>query len=250
MAPVSPSHLSGELLSGSARETVLSGFKRAAAEIRSFRVLSRTSIDHKGDRTVLRQILVFAEPVRFRIEALPLNGAYTLSLVVADSEKVIALDPEEKTARQGAPNSGMLRKVLNIPLNEDELMALLAGRIPARYLSDLTQTDSLQVYQDEMAGRFFILSNNQSAFFELDARTGTLLTVEFRDRFSDKVSLRLEYSAPQTVDGVPIPTQLLVSIPRDSLTISLGYSNVSLNRDYPAQLFSVSIPDGYSLVVE
>ncbi len=239
----SPHGPRGEALSAVAKQQALDVCRRSTAEVRSFRALSRTRVEHGEDRTTLRQVMVFASAGKFRIEALPTNGAYTLNLIVADSGRLLALDPEEKTARQAPLNSGLLRKVLHIPLNEADLMPLIAGRIPLRFLEN-----EGAVYREPGSNRLYLADSAGKVFFEADSGDCLLKKAEFLDPFNDRLSLRIVYGENCPAEDLRLPCRLNVENVSDGLSSELSFSNFSVNREYPAGLFCQEIPSDFRIV--
>src|SRR4051794_8665707 len=72
-------------------QSAISPLTTAALEITSFRGLFKTVIRHGKDAELIRHAIVFTRPNKIRIETLPRDAAWTLSLLVSEGKNLTLL---------------------------------------------------------------------------------------------------------------------------------------------------------------
>lgn len=218
--------------------------RQQSAAVRTFKALSDTSIFYGDEQSTLRYVFAFEGPDKLRIEALPLNGFYTLSLFVAAEGRALLLDPAEKKAETGAFEAPLIRKMLRLPLSGRDLPSLIAGRVAA----DILGAGNFKVYAALNSEKLYFLSADERYYFICGRLSGLPEYFEIRDPFRGGLALAVSYSDWRNFGGFDIPVALKVHAAGDDMDLDLSLSNVAVNQVLPARLFKVDIPASYRIV--
>jgi len=207
-------------------------------EIKSFRGLYRSSFEHEKESWQARQAVVFQKPDKLRIEALPLVGVATISLLVARQGVATYLDVPNKKAYQGSAESDFFNQFLKVSASERELMSLFVGRIPARYLNAVQIRSIGDSYSVTRGG--YVWKINKS----------TLLCsyAEVRDAFNERIIFSIEYGSPMQINksSVSVPNSIKIVSHRDSSTALGELVSGEINLSINSTLFEQKIPIDFS----
>lgn len=218
------------------------------SEIRTLRALYRSEIEEAGQVSVVRQAFVFDGAERFRIEALPLQGALTLSLLTVDKDSARLLMPPEKKAIIDSDAAATLRYLLKVPLNDSDLMPLITARLPARMTRYLDCISS-ECYSSRGGAASVELVSKDGLFrIVIDSSNGLLQSLSVFSAANQEPLLHITYSEVMQHDGAMLPHRISFQVPEQSYTLSLELSKVVLNTTIPAKLFEQAIPNDYEIV--
>ncbi len=237
------SDLTGTEIAASDKEALLSSLTKRTQEIRSLRLLTDVQVTHDDERVDLRYVFLFEQPDRLRIEVLPRIGAYTLSLLVARAGETLYLDQNEKRAYRGLSDGSLVFKFLKVALRESDLMALLVGRVPARYLSP--GLEHFSSVRETVDGGSYILSSLQGEItFLLDSKT-LLLKEVYLLGLSGEVVAHVRYGDENEQGGAKIPGAFSIELFKYDVLMNFKASNFKLNQNIPEKLFEATVPGDY-----
>ena len=238
--------ISGEKLASTEAAAFITRVAEASTQLDSFRALSSSRLVVGSERNRLRHVVAFDLPGKLRFESLPLNGAYTLSLLVANASGVTLLDPLNQEAYSSASGEALIARLLKVPLNETELSHLLVGRLAERSLDALRVGTDIAVFEDNVRGSVFIKLRDFEALYEFGLQDALLRSFSIRDRFADKVALEVEYKSYQTINGVMVPAGLIVRVPRHDFQLEFEFSAIAINPQLKTELFTTKIPKNFT----
>ena len=236
----------GTIASTSLTATIREKLTARDGELTSLRALADAEISdtgHGGSQGVahLREAVVFVKPDKLRLEILPTQGAYALSLLVTNNGSLTYLEPPEKRAVRGSESERVIYSILKLAVGERELMSLLTGRIPPRYLSKEGGA-ALLVSRDSSS---YLLSRGDGAEdFEIDSESLFLKRVTFRSRFNDSLVGEITYSSVGN-STPPLPREVSIESAGLKQRIHLTWSVIKPNVVVPDSLFEVGIPSDF-----
>jgi hypothetical protein len=217
------------------------------AKIKTYRALYRTTFRSGNDSWSARQAILFNMPNQLRIEALPLVGLNTLSLLVTNEGRALFLDPTKREAYSGNAESGFFNRFLKVNASERELMSLFIGRVPERYLN----YNELEIFEDDSA--ITIVKGRGTHLWILDKKSLILKRAEIREQFQGKLLFALEYGPGMKISNgekeeVYVPKGIAIRSLIDTESIadsSLIMAKANLPVDF--ELFKMSIPSNFKV---
>lgn len=203
----------GVELTRDAASKILAPFGDAA--VGSYRALYRVRLISRGKSSSLRYGLAFKEPNKFRLDVLPLNGAYALASLIDTGSQVIYRE-------QGRPREifsdsrAAILKYFALPLSSSEAAAVLSRRIPgpASGYRCYAGPDTVCVDADSAKLAFF------------DSRGG-LASLQIRSKDLEQVRLQASFSGGG----------LEILLPRESLKAELVEIQRKADPNIPSELF-------------
>lgn len=217
------------------------------SEVRALRVSARAEIEAALHREILRYAIVFSRPDDLRVEVFPTSANYTLSLLVANDGKVTFIDSVNRQAVVTQSGEELIRSYFFIPAGEEDLMSLIAGRMPRRFIERAFEPGRGRVVENPDKGTIEIVRGDFEDYWLLDAKTLDIREVQLRNAFDSEVELHLKFGEYQVTDGVRLPTSIELRLPSENATITFTYNKVTLNPELPNALFSVRVPAGYQI---
>lgn len=222
-------------------ELLIEQLKQSSAEIRTLKALIRVTIREGEERsTTLRYALTISDAGEARVEILPLQGAYTLGVVVVGESGGVFLDPAEREALVVADAGKLIRRKLRLPLGARELFAVLAGRMPAATLD----SSRLALYRDD--SQFAVVEDDFAGYWKLDNGL-RVIQQQFRDAQHSKLQLAAEYRWPDTDSKLALPDSVMLELPGEQVQLELQYVLARVNERLDPQRFSTKVPPGYDV---
>ncbi|MBX7137781.1 MAG: hypothetical protein K1X83_07335 [Oligoflexia bacterium] len=234
----------GTALSASERADFLRQIRERSNEIRSYRMLCSGHLRYGEQRSGLRYAFVFSAPGSLRIEALPPNAAYTLSVLAVNEGRVLFLDQQNKSALKAASGSGALYRALRIPANEQDLPWIIAGRVPP---TALTNDAQYAVYRNPSGERLYLLDPLGRVLYIVSAASLMLESVQMQDQFNGREALKIELQFDHEGASPQLPHDIELTFPRDDFVLSLSRTSQVLNLPIPERLFELQIPGDFEL---
>ena len=217
-------------------------------EISSLRSLSQVDLTEPDSSTSIRGVLVFEKPDKFRLELLPLSTTYTLKLLVAREGLATLIDPIERAAVRSSSASGLLQAALKLPLSEPDLMSYFLARVPPRFAARVSDSKEATATSDSASGILRIQIKATGDVWNIDPNTGLLTAASLMNRFDGSTDVELRYSGALQNGAITLPAQIEVRLPRQSLSMTFTLTTSKLNQEIQESLFSIEIPEGYSIL--
>ncbi len=176
-----------------------------------------------------------------------MNGFYTLGLLTARGETLVALDTTEKVAVRGTAGIPLIRSATGIPADLSELMAVMTGRVVPERLNTLRDSGELNLVELP-GGDIAVFSRDRRYYWRYSIATHQLREMQTRDPFRGDLNLKVTYQEYLGEGDGAVPRALEIEIPREGTTVTLTLSSVSINPSLSSELFTQEIPAGYSIV--
>ena len=224
--------------SGTARQPVDDAARRALALLDArwqafgdLRALADISLERGGERLRLTGVLLVRHPDSVRFEALSPFGQPYLLVTVHDG-RVTAYDAAKNEARLGPANADTIGRVLGLPLEADDLVAVLAARVAPP--KDLRVAELLPA--DDAGPSLQLVTPTGRQRVWLDLATGVVRRVELE---GGRVPLRITYR----FDGAA-PAGFDLDAGEAYLTGSVRYRNAALDTGIDPGRFELTLPKG------
>jgi outer membrane lipoprotein-sorting protein len=195
------------------------------------RTLADVEVRKGNERQRLTGVLLVKGPDSMRLEALsPFGQPYFL--VVVHEGRLTAYDAAKNEARVGPATAETISQVLGLPLDADDLVAVLAGRaLPPR---DLRVAELLA--PDSAGPSLSLVGGVQRQRVWMDLRTGEVRQVEIGGGpVPVTITYRHEGETPLGFD---------FTAGREYVTGSVTYRNAVLGAGIDSERFTLALPKG------
>jgi len=231
--------LAGGCATAPARQPVPDDARRALElldvrwhEFTDLRTLADVVVQEGRERKGFTGVLLVKAPDSIRLEALSPLGQQPLALVVIHEGQLTAYDVAKNAARIGPATAETIAREVGLPLEPDDLVAVLAGRAaPPR---DLRTAELLPA--DGSGPSLDLVSDARRQRVWLDLETGAVTRVEIR---GGRASITISYHRDgQTIRGFDF------SAAGDYVTGSVTYRNLVLGGGIEPERFTLTLPKG------
>ena len=203
-----------------------------ASEFTDLRTLADVSLKKGGERQRLRGVLLVKAPGSVRFEALSPFGPPLLVVTVHEG-RLTAYDAVKNEAHVGPATADTVAKVLGLPLDPDDLVAVLAGRAPPP--QDVKSAELLA--PDDAGPSLNLVSAGGRQRIWLDLETGT---VRQREIFGSRFNALIKYRR----DAGDVLTGFDLEAAQSYITGSVTYQNLVEGAGIDAERFTLAIPKG------
>ena len=233
--------ITGSPLSSSSSAQFLRQVAENSEKLHTFRGLAVVQASYPGGRDRFRQVLVFEKPDKLRWEAFPLQGAYSLNVLVLRGETLTFLDQSSSQAVIGTDCPEFVQEYLGLPLPVRALGGLLTGQLSWQTPVDEAEPSSLRLYQDDKSDRVIVVEGDFERYAEYERLTGILRKVQIRK--DQELLLEAHYNAASESDGIWLPREIEVIVPAGRLTLVFSYSQQKMNTKIASELFELQLPE-------
>jgi outer membrane lipoprotein-sorting protein len=204
---------------------LLEASRRAFTDLRA---LADVAVQRGGESQRFTGVLLVRGPDSIRFEALsPFGQPYYL--VVVHAGQITAYDAARNEALVGPATAETIGRVLGLPLDAEDLVAVLAGR--ATSPRDLRVAELLP--PDAAGPSLNLIGSDQRARVWLDLRTGEIRQVEIGGgRVRVMITYRREGDTPRGFDFNA----------RDYVIGSVTYRDVVLGAGIDSERFTLALP--------
>jgi len=200
-------------------------------EFSDLRTLAEIALERGGERQRITGVLLVRHPDSVRFEALSPFGQ-PVRLVTVHDGRLTAYDVARNEALVGPANAGTIERVLGLPLDAADLVAVLAGRVaPPR---DLRVAELLPA--DAVGPSLQLVTPTQRQRVWLDPATGVVHRVELD---GGRLPVRITY----LFEG-PTPAGFDVDAGDAYLTGTVRYRNATLGAGIDPARFLLPLPKG------
>lgn len=178
------------------------------------------------------RVILLLLPASFRIDTTNDFGLL-LSQVVSNGIQATLFWPQEKKYVQGTAEEGLFAKYLELPLDPEVMVPLLAGVLP---LHD--ETD----YQINLIknGKIFLLEE-EGQRIRIDAET--LRPLQFLALDSSRLpSLEIRFLEWTTVHDRPVPQKLKIIFWKSHRSLIVELDGIELNPPLKPKIFQIDLP--------
>jgi hypothetical protein len=199
-------------------------------QFRSVRALARVDYAGPEGKHGIQEAVVVQRPDHLRLETLTLLGAYLI--VTANDKEIIGYYPRDGVFVRGQRTKENLRRYTQIPLEIDEITALLVGLPPVEATVQWTQEGNTLISSPNGKKRDAVTFDLPQPVPTKWERFNADGKVELSARFADYLS---------TPDGL-FPSLIVFEAPLQKKKLEIRYQEPELNAAIPADLFSQQIP--------
>jgi len=212
---------------------VLARLAERYAEFTDMRALADVALRKGGERQRLRGVLLVLAPSSVRFEALSPFGP-PLIVVTVHEGQVTAYDAVQNEAHVGPADAETISKVLGLPLDPDDLVSVLVGRLAVP--RDLRSAELLA--PDAVGPSLVLVSGTgRRERVWLDLGTGLIQQRQiFGSRFNALIKYRRDGSG--TLAGFDLDAAM------SYITGSVTYQNLVEGEGIDPERFTLTIPKG------
>ena len=211
-------------------EELIGAVRRRQEEFRSLRALARVDyVGPEGKRQFQEAILV-QRPDRLRLETLSFLGA--ILIVTVNDREIVGYQPRDDLFVRGRPSRENLFRTIQIPLELDEITALLLGLPPVDPIAPPRLEGNALVFLSDGQKRDAVAFESRMAVPTKWERFNGTGEVRLSAQFADYVS---------TPAGL-FPSKISVNAPFQGKKLEIRYEQPELNVSLQAGLFSQQKP--------
>ena len=207
--------------------------------IESLRVLADATISSDSERASFRYVVLSKEPASFRVDVLPVNGAFTLGLLVSHNGNAIWLDSQEKTYAEDTDERRLVAEYLGLRgVSRETAVALVTGTLPQLSCSDV------RLYILRGGDRLFVDDRSHIAW-RVRNNSYEVISVQVLDEGGNAVEMEGTFSPAK---GGSTESVVLEVFSPARARVDLSLTKMIRNPKLNDQLFEVRVPQGYSRV--
>jgi outer membrane lipoprotein-sorting protein len=224
-------------------DALLSAIDDRSAAVQTFRALAQMHYVGSSDTLAVKEVVAVERPNRLRIEMM---SAFGVALQIAsDGSRLCAYHRGDRTFYRGRATAANLSRFTRLDLELGDVVDLLIGLPPHR----------------EWRGRPSIAFERPEGYWRVETSLsdGGSLTVWFdpdsllpvratESSATGAVRYTAKYGRYSLVSGVAMPAAVRFEVPEQETKIDLRYSEVSLNANLAAGLFTFDAPAGSKIV--
>jgi hypothetical protein len=211
-------------------EQLIGAIRQRQEEFRSLRALARVDYAGPGGKSGFQEAILVQRPDRLRLETLSFLGA--ILIVTVNDQEIVGYQPREDLFVRGRPSKENLFRTIQIPLELDEITALLLGlppvvpNAPARLEGNALVFSFGGRKRDEVA--FESRTPVPTRWERFDGAGEILVSAQFADYVSTPAGL--------------FPSKISVNAPFQGKKLEIRYEQPELNVSLQAGLFSQQKP--------
>lgn len=227
----------GEALGGPEAIKVCSALGMEQTPVPSLRALVEASVSSSDEAASFRYVILSHGSERFRIDMLPLEGAFTLGMLLVRDGKTVLLDAQEETYSVASNEEDLLQRFLGLEgVTREVILGLVTGVLPTLDCS------SIRVYRDQ-TGTIFIKPASSPVVWEVVPASFSVRGLRILNQDGSRIQIQADRI--QGV-GAELPKiQLTVFKPLEA-QIEMVIKKLSIGASLSESLFVVPIPPGYS----
>lgn len=204
--------------------------------IRSARALVHATIRAGGDVASIRYAIVAKEPGRIRIDLLPLEGAYTLGLLVVTRDEATLIDATNQTFARESDAERLTEEFVGLPgLTPEVVLALVTGQLPP------LSCQSAEVYRGS-DGTIMVRDGESRIVWEVLSGSNTIKSAHILNQSRQRV----EALARIQMGDSGFPSVDFSVFSPATASAEMLVRKLTINKDIPDDLFNVAVPSGYS----
>jgi hypothetical protein len=233
--------IEGSLIKGKRRSALierLTGESRLPATIKA---LTRATIKQKDSTESFKYSLVYANPSSIRFDLYPLNPGFTLQRLTAKDGSATLIDMTTNESFSGETKETFSKSFLQLAATEQEVAALLLGRVPQPYLADT----STAIY--EGSTEVAVVSSGGDLTWRMNAKNLQMqeLAVKeliVKERITGRLVATAKYSEPVPCGSMQLPGRVEVTIAADDSSLVFINNKPDCNSPIRADIFDLRVP--------
>lgn len=233
--------IQGNLVAGEKRQALVRRLTEGSRLPATVKTMIRATVKHGKSSETFRYSLIFASPRSIRVDVFPINSAFTLQRLTATNGNASLIDLTSKEALSGSTEETFRKSFLQVPASEQEVAALLLGRLPQRYLED----EKLEIY--ESGTTITGLKSGGEMYWRMKADTLAMEEVQVRDPLSGKLLVVATYGDLIPCGSLQIPAKAEVKIPAEATTFLFSHHRPECGAPLSPDKFNLTVPRGYAV---
>ena len=199
-------------------------------QFQSLRALARVDYTGPEGKQGFQEAVVVQRPDRLRLETSTFLG--TILIVTAKPKEIVGYHPREGVFVRGKPSKENLRRYTQIPLELEDVVALLMGLPPVEANGSWSQQGNALIFPSAAGGK-------DSLAFESHQPVPTKW-----ERFSDdgKVELSAQFSEYVATSAGLFPAHIVFEAHRQKKKLAIRYQEPDVNGTITADLFTQQKP--------
>jgi hypothetical protein len=209
---------------------MIDALRQRREQTRTLRALARVNYSGPEGKQSFDEAVLVQRPDRLRLETLSMLGA--ILIVTANKQEIIGYHPREGIMVRGESSKANLLRYTQIPLEIDEITALLAG---------LSPVDASTPWRQE--GNSLIFSANGLRKDSVAFESQLLVPTQWQ-RFngSGAVELTAHFSDYIATPAGLFPSKINLDAPLQNKKLEIRFQEPELNATIPADSFSQQKP--------
>lgn len=226
----------GESLAREDARTICQRLAAQHEQVRSARALVHATIQASGEVASFRYAIVTKQPGNMRVDLLPMEGAYTLGLLVVGRDGATLMDTTNRTFAIESDAEKLTREFIGLPgLTPDVVLALVTGKLPPM------ECATARVFRSG-DGALMIRDENTRLVWEVDPHSTSIRGAQVLTTNGQEVEALARIHKN---DGGFVTVDFSVYSPA-SASAEMIVRKLTVNREIPEDLFKVAIPSGYT----
>jgi hypothetical protein len=209
---------------------LLQAIAQRREQFRSVRTLARVDYSGPDGRSGFQEAILVQRPDRLRLETLTMLGA--ILIVTVNENEIVGYHPREGLFLRGQRSKENLLRYTQIPLELDEITALLLGLPPVEHKRPSALIDNALVFSSNGEKRDRVAFESQLAVPTRWERVNAIGEVELVAHFTDYTT---------TTAGL-FPANILIEAPPQAKRVQIRYEKPELNITLESHLFMQEKP--------
>jgi hypothetical protein len=209
---------------------LIEAMRQRRDRLRSVRALARVNYAGPEGKQGFEEAVLVQRPDRLRLETLTMLGA--ILIVTANDREMIGYYPREGVMVRGRASKENLLRYTQIPLELDEITALLAGLPPVAPSAPYRQEGNVLTFSPNGIKRDTLTFASKDAVPTKWERFNGNGAVEIMAQFADYIA---------TPAGL-FPSRIYVEAPAQNRKLDIRFQEPELNGAIPAESFSQTTP--------
>jgi hypothetical protein len=227
----------GDSITGAQASALCSQARSRNAPVTSLRALVDATVSRSDESASFRYVIIGSGSDRFRIDMLPVEGAFTLGILVVRDGETLLLDAQEKTYTRTPNESELLEMFLGLGgITRNVIVGLVTGILPP------IDCSSVRVYL-RGDGALSISEGASTIVWHLRPDTFVIDGLELLDRGGRRVQISAEREAASP-EGLPA-VHLKIFKPLEA-RVEMLVKKLSIDPQLSEALFTVAVPKSYT----
>lgn len=223
-------------LAESAAQGICQDVNAKRPDVTSFRIMAESTVTAGRESASFRYVIVARDPDDMRIDLLPVEGAFTLGMLIAQGDEVTVLNTQDKTYKRSKDKSAIFEEFLGLRGVSSPVIRGIVTGIPPVF-----DCERVSVFEGPRES-VVLLDRDGRVAWRVDSETGRVRAFDILGTDDDSIQVAgtLYYSTA----GNPASMSLDVYQPHEAHGILL-FKRMTLNPVLADEIFLVPIPASY-----
>jgi len=228
--------IDGSLMKGKHRAALVERLTSESRLPATIKALTRATIKQKDSTESFRYSVVYADPSSIRFDLYPLNPGFTLQRLTAKNGSATLIDMTTNESFSGETKETFSKSFLQLAATEQEVAALLLGRVPQPYLADTAAS----IY--EGYAEIAVVSSGGDLTWRMNAKNLQMQELNVKERITGRLVATARYSEPVPCGSIQLPGRVEVTIAADESSLVFINNKPDCNSPIRADIFDLTVP--------